>query len=67
MLWDKQGPFIAGEDFTAVDINVVPLLVNFIVACNHFKDYNFFEDMPNIRTYCEVYMLLPMNDVHTLG
>nr|XP_011469730.1 PREDICTED: glutathione S-transferase DHAR2-like [Fragaria vesca subsp. vesca] len=49
----ENGPFIAGEDFTAVDINVVPLLVNFIVACNHFKDYNFFEDMPNIRTYCE--------------
>lgn len=49
-----QGPYIAGEKVTAVDLSLAPKLYHLVVALGHFKNWNIPESLVHVHNYTKV-------------
>jgi chloride intracellular channel protein 1 len=49
-----QGPFIAGEKVSAVDLSLAPKLYHLVVALDHFKNWTIPESLTNVHNYIKV-------------
>jgi len=57
-----QGPYVAGEKVTAVDLSLAPKLYHLVVALGHFKKWNIPETLAHVHNYTKVWSCL--SDTH---
>lgn len=49
-----QGPYVAGEKVTAVDLSLAPKLYHLDVALAHFKNWTVPEELAHFNNYKKV-------------
>ncbi|KAI5428381.1 hypothetical protein KIW84_033390 [Lathyrus oleraceus] len=49
-----QGPYVAGEKVTAVDLSLAPNLYHVVVALGHFKNWTIPESLTHVHNYIKV-------------
>lgn len=52
-----QGPYIAGEKITAVDLSLGPKFYHLEIALGHFKKWSVPENLTHVHSYMKVYKL----------
>ncbi|KAL6131368.1 hypothetical protein ACLB2K_069744 [Fragaria x ananassa] len=55
----ENGPYIAGEDVTALDFSLTPGLLHVPVALPHFKNWEIPEHLTHVRGYLELMLSRP--------
>ena len=50
-----QGPYVAGEKVTAVDLSLAPKLYHLVVALGHFKKWSIPETLAHVHNYTKVW------------
>ncbi|MED6136873.1 Glutathione S-transferase dhar1, mitochondrial [Stylosanthes scabra] len=50
----NNGPFVAGENVTAVDLSLAPKLYHLIIALDHFKNWTIPQDLAHVHNYTKL-------------
>ncbi|EOA38506.1 hypothetical protein CARUB_v10010286mg [Capsella rubella] len=58
-LKSHEGPFIAGERVSAVDLSLAPKLYHLQVALGHFKSWSVPSSLPHVHNYMNTLFSLP--------
>ncbi|XP_004497312.1 glutathione S-transferase DHAR2-like [Cicer arietinum] len=49
-----HGPYVAGENITAVDLSLAPKLYHLVVALGHFKNWTISESLTHVHNYIKL-------------
>jgi len=50
-----QGPYVAGEKVTAVDLSLAPKLYHLVAVLDHFKNWGVPESLSHVHIYTKVW------------